>query len=394
MTTICPPKYVSAVLRRLEGHDYKAFLVGGCVRDCIMGRRPNDWDICTDALPSEVSEVFPNTRPTGVKHGTVTVIEHGSHVEVTTFRTDGEYKDHRRPENVSFVSDLTADLARRDFTVNALALSSSGMLFDPFGGMADIESRLIRCVGDPNIRFEEDALRMLRAIRFSATLGFDIEEQTMNAIRANSHLSEALASERVCSEAEKILLSDCPQNFALLIDCGLMYRYVSNLALSSDLSLIAALPKKRALRWSALCALLRRDGIISSAESFLLSLRLDAATVRNASCGCEAVLEGAPRSKLEWKRLLAKHGTDCGKCAAASAELLYGGNYLRQLGAVTSSGDCYSLKRLNISGDDLLELGFSGPALGATLNSLLNYVLEHPAENVHSILMEKAAKML
>lgn len=394
MTTICPPKYVSSVLMRLECHGHKAFLVGGCVRDCMMGRRPNDWDICTDALPSEVSDIFPNTRPTGVKHGTVTVIEHGSHVEVTTFRADGEYLDHRRPENVSFVSDLTADLERRDFTVNAIALSSSEMLFDPFGGVGDIEAKLIRCVGDPNRRFDEDALRMMRAIRFSATLGFEIEDETMKAIRKNSPLASTLAPERVCTEVEKILLSSAPQKIAALIDCGLLRSFVNDVPFNGDLSPIALLPKKRALRWAALCAVLLRDGMIDSAESFLTGLRIDTATVRSASCGCEAVLDAAPRGKPEWKRLLARYGTDCGKCAAAAAEVLYGGSFLRPLAAIISSGECFSLKRLCVSGDDLLELGFSGPSLGTALNSLLDYVLEHPAENVRPILLERASRML
>lgn len=394
MPSIRPPKYVLAVCKRLESHGYKAFLVGGCVRDCVMGRRPGDWDVCTDALPSEVAAIFPNNRPTGIKHGTVTVLERGSNVEITTFRSDGEYKDHRRPENVSFITDLTSDLQRRDFTVNSIALSLNGIIFDPFSGMADIEKKIIRCVGDPNKRFAEDALRMFRAVRFSATLGFKIEEQTLVAIENNAYLATSLASERVCSETEKILLSGAPQYFEFLIHSGLMSEYVRNNTISIDLSPLAQLPKNRAQRWAALCALLCRYKIISNSEDFLKRLRLDSATVSNASCGCDSALAGAPKNKLEWKRLLAKKGVACGNCTAAASQVLGGRKTIRQLQTVISSGDCYSLKRLNIDGNDLLELGILGPALGNTLSALLDYVLEHPDENVHDILLDRAKSMI
>jgi len=394
VSVISPPKYVVSVLLCLESHGFRAYLVGGCVRDCIMGRRPNDWDICTSALPSEVMEVFHNSRPTGLKHGTVTVIEHGSSVEITTFRTDGVYLDHRRPENVRFVSDLTADLERRDFTINAIALPLSGIAFDPFGGMADIENKLIRCVGDPDRRFNEDALRMLRAVRFSATLGFEIEEQTMAAIRKNAYLAKSLAAERVCTEVEKILLSKTPQKIEELIRSGLLSEYVYANKNVTDLSPIALIPKNRFQRWAALCVLLRLGGLIDNSEEFLLKLRLDSATVHNASRGCELALSGIPQTRLEWKRLLAKNGTDCGKCTAAAAEVMDGENNIRQLQSIISCGDCYSLKRLNISGDDLLELGFSGPKLGWALDTLLDYILEHPAENVRPLLLERARQLL
>ena len=382
------------MLLRLESHGFRAYLVGGCVRDCIIGRRPNDWDICTNALPSEVTAIFHNSRPTGLEHGTVTVVEHGSSVEITTFRSDGEYLDHRRPENVRFISDLTTDLERRDFTINAIALPLSGIVFDPFGGAADIEKSLIRCVGDPNSRFNEDALRMLRAIRFSAALGFDIEEQTMTSIRENAHLAKSLAAERVCIEVEKILLSKRPQKIEELIRCGLLSEYLYDGKTIKGLSSIAMIPKNRSQRWASLCILLKLGGRIDSAEDFLLKLRLDSSTVHNASRGCELALSGVPQTKLQWKRLLAKNGTDCGKCAAAAAEVMDGRNHIRQLGSVISGGECYSLKRLAIGGDDLLELGFSGPRLGRTLDTLLAYVLEHPAENVRPILLERAKQLL
>ena len=393
MATIKAPKYVTNVLRTLESRGYKAFLVGGCVRDCIMGRHPNDWDVCTDALPVQIQVVFPRSRPTGIKHGTITVIERGSSIEVTTFRSDGEYSDHRHPENVRFISDLSADLERRDFTINAMALPLSGILFDPFSGREDIERGIVKCVGNPDKRFEEDALRMLRAIRFSATLGFETESETMASIHRNAHLATSLAAERICSETEKILMSHKPEKLAVLINCGLLQSYVARSDTNADLSRIAKLPKNRAIRWAAACAILKRDGVILSADGFLSSLRLDSSTVRNASRGCSLALDSTPQSDYDWKKLLAAYGTDCGKCTAAAADMLYGGGFSRALRRVIASGECYSLKRLCVSGDDLLEQGFSGVELGTALNELLDYVLVHPMENIRPILLERAREM-
>lgn len=393
MTCISPPKYVITVLRRLESHGYSAYLVGGCVRDIIMCRRPNDWDICTSALPEQVMEVFENSRPTGIKHGTVTVIEHGSLVEVTTFRCDGEYLDHRRPDNVRFISDLRSDLERRDFTMNAIAIPLSGLVFDPFGGAQDIEKRLIRCVGEAEKRFSEDALRMLRAMRFSAVLGFDIEQSTMDAIRSCSELSVSLAAERIRTELEKTLLSGSPELISDIISAGLLCGIIGDTRSAPVLSAIGRLPKNRAQRWAGLCALLKKHGTIDSVEDFLLALRLDSATVHNASKGCRLVENGAPDSKLSWKRLLSRSGVESGKCAAAAADVLYGSGHLRQLTSVISGGDCFCLKRLEISGDDLLELGYSGKELGDSLYALLDYVIEHPECNSRSSLVARAAAM-
>ena len=193
MANVSPPKYVKHILITLQSRGHAAYLVGGCVRDMILGVHPQDWDICTSALPEQTLEIFPNTRPTGLKHGTVTVYVNSRSVEVTTFRSDGAYADHRHPTAVSFVGDLTTDLSRRDFTMNAIALPPDGLVVDPFGGVDDIKNRIIRCVGYPELRFEEDALRMFRALRFSARLGFTIEEKTLSAIEKKAPLAASLA---------------------------------------------------------------------------------------------------------------------------------------------------------------------------------------------------------
>ena len=188
------PTPVSAILETFQRHGFAAYLVGGCVRDGLLGKMPHDWDICTAALPEQTLLLFPDAITTGLRHGTVTVRSGGISVEVTTFRSEGAYSDHRHPDSVWFVSDLTADLARRDFTVNAMALSASGVLQDPFGGRGDLSAGMLRAVGDPERRFQEDALRMLRAVRFSAQLGFRIEQETETAIRMCAPLTEALAA--------------------------------------------------------------------------------------------------------------------------------------------------------------------------------------------------------
>jgi tRNA nucleotidyltransferase (CCA-adding enzyme) len=389
LTLFSPPKYVVSVLNRLECKGFSAYLVGGCVRDLLIGRRPADWDVCTNALPCEIMSVFEHSRDTGSKHGTVTVFVGKSKVEVTTFRSDGEYTDYRRPESVTFIPDLKGDLARRDFTMNAIALPLSGLAFDPFGGAVDIENRLIRCVGEPNQRFNEDALRMLRALRFSAVLGFEIEESTLEAIGENSLLTNFLAAERVCSELQSVLMSSKPELISQMISLGLLTRYIKDTQ-EIDLAALAALPKSRAERWAGLCALLLQSKMISNPEDFLQSLRLDSSTVHKAACGVKLSLSEPPSSKLMWKKLLSRHGTDCGKCTAAAADALYGTEHTKKLRSVISSGECYCLKRLKISGDELLELGFRGKRLGEVLYELLDHVLAHPNDNDLEVLLSLA----
>ena len=197
------------ILSTIEDAGYQAYLVGGCVRDMIMGVEPHDWDICTSAKPDEVKKIFKNLKvlDTGIKHGTVTVVIGDEFYEVTTFRCDGEYIDHRKPKKVSFTDNIFLDLERRDFTINAMAYSLDEGLKNPFGGYEDIKSGIIRCVGNPDDRFNEDALRILRALRFSARLGFEIDVKTASAIKKNKNLLLSISSERVNSELVKILSS-------------------------------------------------------------------------------------------------------------------------------------------------------------------------------------------
>ena len=248
-----PPKYVLDILCALGRAGHSAALAGGCVRDSLLGRRPHDWDVTTSALPEQVLALFPRTVPTGLPHGTVTVLSRGGAVEVTSFRAEGAYSDHRRPDSVAFGCSLEEDLARRDLTVNAMAMDAAGHVTDPFGGRADLARRLIRCVGEPERRFTEDALRMLRAVRFAAQLGFSLEARTAAALASCAPLLERVSGERIRAELEKTLLSPHPSLAALPVELGMLARFGAP-ARQVELSALAALPATPAHRWGAFCA--------------------------------------------------------------------------------------------------------------------------------------------
>lgn len=210
------------IIEVLEQNGYEAYLVGGCVRDRLMKRQPQDYDVATNARPEEVLRIFPRSIPTGIKHGTVTVVEEEIPIEVTTFRVEGKYEDHRRPSEVRFVSSLKEDLARRDFTINAMAEDRHGRVYDYFGGQEDLQAKQIRTVGNPEERFSEDALRMIRAVRFSAQFGFAIEEKTLAAIRRCREFARTLAVERITREFEKMWNSAKPSiGVSAFFACGL-----------------------------------------------------------------------------------------------------------------------------------------------------------------------------
>ena len=391
MALISPPKYVRAVLTALQSRGHLACLVGGCVRDMLMGVHPHDWDVCTSALPEQVTEIFPHSLPIGARHGTVTVLVDKRKVEVTTFRSDGGYSDHRHPDEVSHVGDLTTDLSRRDFTMNAIALPPDGLVVDPFGGVRDIERRLIRSVGDPDRRFEEDALRMFRALRFSAKLGFAIEEETAAAIRRQAPLAAGLSPERVRDEVEKLLLSPRPERMDELIAAGLLDAYLlRRLPDYATLYRLNAAPRKALFRWAVLCELLEEQGCIRAAEDFLLRLRLDSRTIRCCSDGAAILRLPTPARPVEWKRQLNRYGVEAVICAARCRDALQGGGSYRALRAVLNSGECFSMKHLAVTGDDLLALGLRGPALGAMLQFLLDYVMEFPDNSRRELLLTLA----
>ena len=386
MSEFAPPKYVSDIISCLNILGHAAYPVGGCVRDLLLGRRPNDWDVCTAALPEQVLEAFPGALTIGIKHGTVAVRSGKKLVEVTTFRTETGYSDHRSPDSVSFISDLYGDLARRDFTVNAMALDADGSVIDPFGGRDDLRRGIIRCVGNPDDRLSEDALRMLRALRFAAQLGFGIDPDTLGAIYENAHLALLLSAERVRDELQKILISPSPELIVTAVNSGLLSGYISP-GLSSAPAALRHIPRQPRLRWCALCAWLKSSGAVSDISGLLTALRLDSASVRTCSSGAEAALSGYPEDPAAWKKLASRLGSETAECAAAACQVLCGKNALSRFRAALSSGECFSLDTLALRGSDLSAAGFSGKDIGYALNAALDHVIEHPEDNDADTLM-------
>ena len=368
---IAPPKYVLNILCALDSAGHRAVLAGGCVRDSLLGRRPSDWDIASSASPEEVLALFPRCVPTGIKHGTVTVLSGGGSVEVTAFRAEGGYSDHRRPDSVSFGCPLEADLARRDLTVNAMAMDAAGEITDPFGGRDDLRRRLLRCVGEPERRFDEDALRMLRTVRFSAQLGFEIEPRTLEAIRALAHLASGLSAERVREELLKTLRSPAPGLVWQLVDLGLLCACLAPGDASAPREALDVLPIYA--RLAHFCRDLELGGYIMSTDRFLAALRFDGETLRRTASAVEVLNSGS----RDWKRLLRDHG---------EAAVLAAHPKNRALRAVLRSGECWELSSLAIGGRELAALGYSGPELGRELRRLLDHVIDCPADNRADIL--------
>ena len=366
-----PPKYVLNILCALDSAGHRAVLAGGCVRDNLLGRRPSDWDIASSASPEEVLALFPRCVPTGIKHGTVTVLSGGGSVEVTAFRAEVGYSDHRRPDSVSFGCPLEADLARRDLTVNAMAMDAAGEITDPFGGRDDLRRRLLRCVGEPERRFDEDALRMLRTVRFSAQLGFEIEPRTLEAIRALAHLASGLSAERVRDELLKTLRSPAPGLVWQLVDLGLLDACLAPGDASAPREALDVLPIYA--RLAHFCRGLELGGYIMSTDRFLAALRFDGETLRRTASAVEVLKSGS----RDWKRLLRGHG---------EAAVLAAHPKNRALRAVLRSGECWELSSLAIGGRELAALGYSGPELGRELRRLLDHVIDCPADNRADIL--------
>jgi len=413
MRYFSPPEHIKHILDRLTDSGHAAFLVGGCVRDAVMGRAVHDWDVATSAAPADIAAIFPKTVLTGERFGTVTVLAEAGPVEVTAFRVEGEYKDSRRPDSVEFVKTLDEDLGRRDFTMNAMAMSATHEIIDPYGGLSDIKNCIIRCVGDPDKRFSEDALRMFRAFRFRAVLGFEIEKMTLSAIFNNAEKAKLISAERVRMELEKTLMSQKPETAGEMIEAGLLARYITEPCKSPDrLEWIGALPTEPALRWCAFCALLLEGRLISSAAGFLKNMRLDAKTLR--ICERALSISGFPDERADIKRLLSAYGEDAVRCAAAVQDMMQarqgaerGAGQSAEQGAapclevdprftptltitdeIIKSGECYSLDKLAITGSDLIGLGFApGHELGEMLAKLLTHVIDHPADNTRETLL-------
>lgn len=369
------PPSVCRCCRALWQAGFEAYPVGGGVRDLLLGRQPLDWDVTTSAQPEQVTVLFPRAVPTGLRHGTVTLPTGDGPIEVTTFRTEGVYSDGRHPDAVRFDATLEQDLARRDFTVNAMALNRDGTVIDLFGGLEDLTARRLCCVGDPDRRFREDALRMLRAVRFSAQLKFELDGGLTASIRRNAHRAAALSAERVQTEVERTLLSPWPGLVRGFFELGLMAPWADGLP--AAVIPLSALPSKRLERWAGLCGALLKTGAISSAEAFLRSLRLDGRTLRACAAGESLWRSGLPQDDRQWRHALAQYGPD--PCRAAAA--MESPAPVAALGRVTAAVPCVTVGQLALSGEELVRLGFSGPAVGRAQRRLLAHVLDYPEDN-------------
>ena len=390
------PYEVEWVIGKIRDAGYEAFAVGGCVRDTLLGRTPEDWDVTTSARPEAVKAIFERTVDTGLQHGTVTVLKNRKGYEVTTYRIDGEYHDGRHPDSVEFTPNLLEDLKRRDFTINAMAYSHETGIVDEFGDMEDLKAGIVRCVGRPEDRFTEDALRLLRALRFSAQLGFEIEESTYAAIKTIAPNLAKVSKERVQAELTKLLLSAHPERILLLKETGLSAQIVPGFdavfapALFSELS---RLPAEKPLRWAGflLCQSAKQ------AEAVLKGLKMDNETIGNVSRMIEGAKETLPLEKPAIRRAMSRYTPYQLEGALKLKELMGSpdAEEIRRLREeIIRDGDCVSLKDLAVKGRDLLEAGVErGPMVGEILNHLFDLVLLHPEKNDRELLLKEVRRL-
>lgn len=397
---IVMPDHVRTIITTLNENGYEAYAVGGCVRDSIIHRVPGDWDITTNALPMQTKALFKRTIDTGLQHGTVTVMMGGEGYEITTYRVDGVYEDGRHPKQVEFTASLSEDLKRRDFTINAMAYNDEVGIVDLFGGEADIENGVIRCVGNPHDRFSEDALRMLRAVRFSAQLGFSIEENTQKAIKDLAHTLEKISKERIHTELGKILLSPNPDFIKYAGDLGITANSFDAYDALEDksvaLELLKALPNKIYFKYAAL--LMECDS--KEAVDKLKELKLDNDTINKVKYLVEYHRSEPAQDEVSVRRLLMKIDVEPLRDIITFEREYYrikGENEL--LGAVDNlqalmekileAGDCFRIKDLAINGGDLMAIGINpGKEMGDRLKRCLEAVIENPKLNTKEKLLQ------
>ncbi|MCR4705614.1 MAG: CCA tRNA nucleotidyltransferase [Lachnospiraceae bacterium] len=398
------PQKVDNIIEALTEAGFEAYAVGGCVRDVILGRIPNDWDITTSAKPLEIKKCFSRTIDTGIKHGTVTVMMGKAGFEVTTYRIDGEYEDARHPKEVTFCTDLHEDLLRRDFTINAMAYNHKDGLVDIFGGQQDMDRKLIRCVGEATERFTEDALRMMRAVRFSAQLGYTIEEKTGEAIRQLAPNLKKISAERVREELTKLLESPNPSFIEKAHEYGITKivlpewdeKVEDGKALRIMKALEASDPDKL-IRYTILF-----DGDAEEAMVVLRRLKFDNDTITKVRKLSASLYKPISANEVSIRKTASLLGRELfltllkiqaaiadatkGKQALFSEEEIKKTDMLFRM--IAKRGDCLALKELAVTGGDLIECGMKpGKEVGEVLQKLLEIVLEHPEQNTKEFLL-------
>lgn len=415
------PKKVEYIIEELTGNGFEAFAVGGCVRDTILGRNPQDWDVTTSASPMDVKRIFKRTIDTGIQHGTVTVMLDKEGFEVTTYRIDGEYEDSRHPKEVTFTTNLTEDLKRRDFTINAMAYNSKSGIVDEFGGIEDLENKIIRCVGVAKERFTEDALRILRAVRFSAQLGFEIEAETREAAKELAPTLKKISRERIQSELSKLMVSPHPDYVKELNNLSLNENIFEDRIIINEhtLRMLLAVRDDKVLRWTAF---LQEESTAERAKEILRGLKFDNYTINHVSrltkwLRCEIKPDKASvrhainqigedifELLLEVKRAFYESVPEDEQITAGAekmAEFLTAEEKERKLAILSEveklykrimeDGDCVSLKQLAVGGNDIIKAGLAkGQGIGELLEYLLDIVLDDPKENERENLLRRA----
>jgi len=436
------PSKVTQIIQTLRSANFSAYAVGGCVRDSILGRNPNDWDITTSAKPEEVKALFPKTIDTGIQHGTVTVMLQKEGFEVTTYRIDGEYEDSRHPKEVTFTASLEEDLKRRDFTINAMAYNEEEGLVDIFGGMADIENQVIRCVGDAKERFLEDALRMMRAVRFSAQLGYTIEEKTKAAMKELAPTLKNISAERVQAELIKLVTSPNPDYLRIAYETGvtavilpefdrMMQTGQNNphhcyCVGEHTLEAMKRIGPDKVLRLAMLFHDIAKPETLTVDEEgiyhfhghpemsavitkeIMKRLKFDNDTINKVTTLVQFHDYHISSTPQGMRRAIYKVGEDIMPYLflVKQADMLAQSSYRREekqrelddlrniYEKVLKEKDCVSLKTLSVTGNDLIALGMKpGKEIGVILNRLLELVIEEPARNKKEYLLKRAEEM-
>lgn len=390
MVRLSLPETVLACIRTIEAGGFEAYCVGGCVRDLLLGRDAKDYDLATDGRPAEIARLFDRVLETGIRHGTVTVLQNGMAIEVTRYRSDGVYLDHRRPEQVAFVDHIEEDLSRRDFTINAMAYHPEKGLLDPFGGQADLAAGVIRSVGEPARRFDEDALRILRAFRFASTLGFMVEPETLAASAAAAPLLRQISRERILAELTGLLSGRHPEALEPLLACGGLD--FLGLRFRNSLSQLQILPSDTALRFAALCFLCGADE-----TEVLKNLKSSTALAGAVRAYCREFRQPLPPSPAVLKKRLSGLSPERWELLLAARETLLGEDTafaLEWLEKILRENQPYTLAMLAVNGRDIAALGGEGRQIGVILDKLLSVVLEDPSQNKKEALLKLARRLL
>ena len=431
------PAHAARAIEQLEGAGFETWAVGGCVRDSLRGAAPHDWDLCTAARPEQMKAVFAGERvlETGLKHGTLTLLTDGGPLEITTFRADGGYSDGRHPDAVRFVGSVEDDLARRDFTVGAMAWHPARGLCDPYGGLDDLQDGILRAVGDPDARFTEDGLRILRAVRFASQLGFAVEPQTAAAMRRQLARLNCVAAERVREELTRMLCGRFVQRALLsyrdvlaavlpelvpMFDCAQQNPHHLYDVWEHSVRAVGQVPAVPALRWAMLlhdcgkpaCKTIDEKGVghfyghpkVSReiAERIVQRLRFSGAE----SARILLLVEQHDRPLGENDKLVRRRLSQIGEARFRDLLAIKKGDAVGQgthpedvawlygmeqcLDRVLAADACFSLRQLAVNGDDMLALGLSGPAVGAMLHDLLRAVIDEQADNTRGALLALA----